>query len=118
MARLTTYNNSIFASIVSILGTGMMLLSMVGFLANEWGVGIVFLLLGIGMTMGAAKISEEKAFQAWWKQVRDANLEPEISKSVQVAVDIYNKNPRKQTLEKIRELNPAAAAQIERGIAK
>jgi ATP phosphoribosyltransferase regulatory subunit len=57
--------------------------------------------------------SDNKAFKKWWKQITDANLEPEIAKSTYIAMEIYNKNPQKRTLDKIAQLNPSAAEMIQ-----
>lgn len=112
------YRNSFLASIVSIIGCGMVLYGIVSITEGEAATGLGKIVMAVPFLIGGKWISSNKAFNKWWKQVKDLNLEPEIAKSVDTAVAVYAKNPEKRTLEKIRELNPAAAAQIERGIAK
>lgn len=67
---------------------------------------------GVVLIIAGKLISNEKTFKTWWKQVTDANLEPQIAQNVSTAIAVYNKNPQKRTLKKIAELNPAAAEQI------
>ena len=109
------YRNSLLASLVSIAGC----------LVGMAGIGLLFSGVipgGIGLIAAAAallylakQISNKKAFDKWWKQIRQAGLEPEIRNSLDVAVEIYKKNPEPRTLEKIRALNPAAADYIKNG---
>lgn len=115
------YTNSFFASVVSILGCTLAACGIGVIIEPEdmgVGVGIVLILLGLALIVQGKRISENKKFKKWWKQIEDNHLEPEIAKSAELAVTIYNKNPQKRTLEAIRKLNPAAAAQIEKSIAK
>lgn len=114
----TRYSNSILATLVSALGGCMVAGGIVALFSGEVGVGFVLILIGASMMACAKWISDNKAFNRWWKQVQDANLEPEIAKSTELAVEIYRKNPEKRTLEKIRGLNPSAAAHIERNLSK
>ncbi len=58
-------------------------------------------------------ISRDDAFEQWWQQICAAKLDVEIARSQSVAVQVFKKNPQKRTLEKIRVLNPTAAAYIE-----
>ena len=99
------YKNSVMSSVVSILGCVM---AIAGFAEMMIPVG----LLGIALAIWGKIISDNKAFKTWWKQVTDNNLEPRIAQSVDVAMQIYNKNPQGRTLKKIEELNPEAANQI------
>lgn len=112
------YRNSFLASIVSMFGCGMALYGIMMIKEGEVGGGLCAILAAVPFLLGGKWISNNKTFNKWWKQVKDANLEPEISKSIGIAIEIYNKNPGKRTLEKIRELNPAAAAQIEKSLSK
>lgn len=110
------YKNSFLASLVSILGCVMVMGGIATF-GEDAGAAIIFIIIGIAMAIWGKSISEDKAFKKWWKQVEDNNLEPQISQNIQLAVDIYNKNPQKRTLDKIEQLNPAAAAHIRNSIA-
>lgn len=102
------YKNSFLASVVAILGS---LLGVVGFLYFEESVGlaIVLVVAGIALIAFGKKISEDKSFKVWWKQVIDAGLEPRIAEDAKIALEIYKKNPQPRTLKKILSLNPSAA---------
>lgn len=115
MARITIYKNSVLATIVSFLGYFGIAMGAVGLVDGEILVGMVCMLIGIGLMVVAGWISSYKAFRKWWKQVEKQGLIPEIQKSAETAVAVYRKNPEKRTLDKIRGLNPQAAAYIEGG---
>lgn len=106
------YRNSFIASIISLFGCA---LACFGIMDN-WNIGLI--LAAIPFLIGGKLYSNHVAFRKWWKQVEKANLVPEISRSVDTAVAVYKKNPTKQTLSKIRTLNPQAAAHIERALQK
>lgn len=108
------YKNSFLASIVSLLGCGLLIVGIQE--ATSYGIvyGIPWIAGSIPFLVLAKIISSQKAFKKWWKQVEKANLVPEIAKSTQTALDIYSKNPQNRTLKKIAVLNPEAAAIIER----
>lgn len=111
------YKNSFLASLVSIIGCIFCLCAILGCVDGDPS-ALVLLLPGIPLLIWARVISDNKRFKKWWKQVTDANLEPQIAASVQTAIAIYNKNPQERTLKKIEELNPAAAANIRDQLAR
>lgn len=108
------YKNSFIASMISIIGCAMII---AGFAD---GFQIVPILCGIPCLIGGKLysnwVADRKAFKKWWKQIKDANLEPRIAESEELALEIYRKNPERRTLEKIRALNPTAAALIEKSL--
>lgn len=106
------YRNSFLASVVSIFGCVLFLGGIAIISEGDVGAGIVTIVLSIPLLLWAKKISNDKAFKKWWKQITDNNLEPQIAQNVSTAIAIYNKNPQKRTLDKIAQLNPAAAEQI------
>lgn len=110
---LIWYKNSTLASLVSLAGCVMVLVCF-GIANSNETVATVLLFPGIALVIAGKLISMDKAFKDWWKQVEDNHLEPAIAASVDVAVAIYNKNPRKRTLKKIAELNPSAAEAIKK----
>lgn len=111
------YRNSFLASAVSIFGCVLCMSAIVGCIEGDPST-LVMLIPGIALVIWARNISHNKAFKKWWKQVTDANLEPQIAANVQTAIAVYNKNPQERTLKKIEELNPAAAAQIRAQLAQ
>jgi hypothetical protein len=111
------YKNSFLASVVSIIGCAAILVGIYSIVDETIVEGVIAIVVGLALAIWGKQISENKAFKTWWKQVTDANLEPQIAQSVDVAIQVYNKNPQKRTLKKIAELNPAAAESIERQLA-
>lgn len=109
------YTNSFLASVVSVAGCGLAIGGVLVIKEGEVGLGIILFLLAVPFLIGGKRISENKAFKKWWKQVENANLIPQIVNSAETAMEIYKKNPQKRTLEEIRKLNPIAAAAIENG---
>ena len=112
---LIWYRNSFLASLISIAGCASGMLAVSFLLSGNVSEGILCAVIAAGLLYGGKKLSQKKAFEKWWSQVKKANLEPEIRRSKETAVEIYKKNPEKWTLEKIRRLNPEAAAYIENG---
>ncbi|MDO5401019.1 MAG: hypothetical protein Q4F17_08575 [Eubacteriales bacterium] len=117
----TSYEGAPLATMVSFVGRAigsLMVLSGVMALFSKELMGIPIAALGIGIGIGAellsGKIAEHTQFQKWWKKVKKANLEPQIAANLNVAIDIYNKNPQQRTLDKITALNPAAGEYIRR----
>ncbi len=108
------YRKSFIASMISIVGCTLIIMGFAD------GFQIVPILCGIPFLIGGKLYSNwvagRKAFNRWWKQVKDANLEPRIAESTELAFEIYQRNPEKRTLEKIRTLNPEAAARIENSL--
>lgn len=109
------YKNSILASIFSIFGSGFVAMGVMFVIEEGEIVGaIVMAALGIAMILLGRNISQNKAFKKWWKQqIEEKGLVPHIVASMDIAVQIYNKNPGTRALKKIRQLNPAAADWIE-----
>lgn len=128
MARIsyTVYNNSILATILSFLSRIFALFGIAmaigGVLDGEFGMlggGVAFFVLfGIGGTALAENINTHQSNVKWWKNtIVKQGWEAQIPNSVDVCFQVYNANPRQWTLNKIRELNPSAAAQIQQALA-
>ena len=112
------YKNSFLASVVSILGCICVLGGIMSIRDGETATGIIAIIISLPFLIGGRVISQNKSFKKWWKQVEDANLEPQIAQDINTAIAIYNKNPQNRTLKKIEQLNPAAAEQIRKSISK
>ena len=110
------YKNSFLASLVSIIGC-LIILGGIAMFSDSIGGAIAMIVVGLALAVWGKIISDAKAFKTWWKQVADAGLVPQIAQNTATAIAVYNKNPQKRTLEKIRELNPVAAQQIAASIA-
>lgn len=107
------YRNSFLASLVSIIGCLLIIVALGISGEVDLTTTVLLIICGIPLIVWGKIISNNKSFKKWWKQVTDANLEPQIAQDVSTAIAIYNKNPQKRTLKKIAALNPAAATQIQ-----
>ena len=112
------YKNSFLASVVSILGCICVMVGVLEFDMLHTEELITVFAIGAALLIWGKKISADKSFKKWWKQVEDANLINAIRTDSNVAITIYQKNPCKATLKKIQELNPAAAELIAQSKAK
>ena len=111
------YKNSFLASVVSIIG-GIMFFGGIATFASNVAGAIAMMAVGVVLMIWGKRISDNKAFKKWWKQVEDNNLESAIAQNLNTAITIYQKNPQKRTIKKIEELNPQFATYITENIAK
>lgn len=127
MARVTytVYKNSILATLVSFLSQAMgmvwLIAAIVALVNGEFsvfGIGaVLFVVFGIGGALLAESINTLQCNSKWWKEtVRKQGWEAKIPNSADACFAIYNANPCKWTLNKIRKLNPSAAAQIQQAL--
>ena len=105
---LIYYQNSLLASVVSVFGCIAVIIGLSDAVSEKY----LLIALGIGLLICGKVISNRKAFKKWWKQIQDAGLEVYIQDDIDTAKMVYSKNPKRMTLKKIAELNPAAAAAI------
>lgn len=128
MARIsyTVYKNSVLATIISFLSQAIavfgIIVAIAGVADGEFsmlGAGAaLFVIFGIGGTALAENINIQQSNVKWWKEsVENPGWAARIPDSVEVCFQVYNSNPRPWTLNKIRELNPSAAAQIQQALA-
>lgn len=125
MARITYYKNSFLASVISILSSllGMFggLLLVIAVLDGSFGdIPAALACLAVAVCGGslAGRISQNKVNTEWWQeQIQKQGRESQIAGSVDFCFQVYNANPNQWTLNKIEELNPAAAAQIRQSLA-
>lgn len=122
----TAYNNSVLATIISFLSRIFAMLgifiAITGVMDGEFsllGMGaVIFVAFGFGGSALAENINTHQTNIQWWKNsIKKQGWEAQIPNSVDVCFEIYNANPNQWTLNKIQELNPLAAAQIQRAIA-
>lgn len=107
------YRNSILASIISIFGCAFVIVS-IPEIAIAWPATIV----GVVMCILAKRISNNKVFKRWWDGVIGTGRVARMKTERELCIEVYNENPEKQTLKKIREINPEAAEWIEQNISK
>ncbi len=105
------YRNSILASIISIFGCVSIIIS-IPEIAVAWPATII----GLGMCILGKKISDIKAFKTWWDTIIGTGRATRMRTERNICVEVYNENPGKHTLKKIREINPEAAGWIEQQI--
>ena len=124
--RVTTFKNSVLATIISFCASMVMLfgsmLAAAGIVEmfdngfSRDGIsgilcGLCIVALSIGIMVVAHKVSENAAFKAWVRQIK--GLEPAIRASVDVAVKVYMTYPCPRTLHFISKLNPMAGPLIQ-----
>lgn len=107
------YRNSILASIISITGCIFVIMSIAEF-SDAWPATFI----GLAMCMLGKGISVNKAFKTWWDTVVGTGKAAQMRTDQELCVEVYNKNPGKRTLKKIREINPVAGEWIEQHISK
>lgn len=110
------YRNSFLASVVSIFGCGLIMVAIMG-LVEGAPAALVCAIPGVALAVWGKKISGDKSFKKWWKQIQDNNLEPVIARDLNTAIAIYQKNPQPRTINKIATLNPSFAQHIQQNIA-
>lgn len=112
MARIRVYKNSIVASILSVIGYTFLMIGIVVAVNESVPGGIIIALLGVGLAIWGARISEKKQFRTWKNKIESTGLTGRIREDVNVAVMVYNSNPSKQSLSYISQLNPVAGELI------
>ena len=110
---LIYYKNSFWASVVSLLSCGMIMIGIMFLVDSMILEGIIFILLGIPLFLLGRRISQNKAFKKWWAELEKKGVIAQAASSTDVAKAIYKKDPQKRTLEAIRKINPIAAMEIE-----
>ena len=110
------YKNSFLASLVSIVGC-LMVMGGIATFGDEAVTAVILILIGIALAIWGKVISANKAFRKWWRQVEDKNLEDVISKDLNTAITVYQKNPQRRTIKKIATLNASYAEYIQQNIA-
>ena len=107
------YRNSFWASVLSIVGTGVVAGgAMIVLYKADLVYGFFFILLGLPMVIYARILGDKKDFQKWWSTHVDAEREKRIAESEEEAIAVYNKYPRQIMVKKLQELNPQAAEKI------
>lgn len=111
------YRNSILASIISIFGGVSVIISL-----SEIGTAWPMTIIGLAMCILGKIISnskaDNKAFETWWDTMIGTGKVARMKSDQELCVEVYNENPGKRTLKKIREINPEAGEQIERYISR
>lgn len=117
MARITIYKNSILASIISIFSYLIMLGGIMIAFDGEILGGILLFVAGVGVAALAAWVSQQASFRKWIKKLKKDGIIDRARTDGNLAVQIYNANPKPQTLKYLRSVNPAAAEHIARQVA-
>lgn len=109
------YRNSVLASIVSILGSVAVVGGVAMMPGGDTGMiiaGVFLIAAGIAMMIGGKFISRNKSYKKWWEEILTKVPPAHIAGNVNLAIQVYNANPKNWTLKKIEELNPTAAQLI------
>lgn len=110
------YTNSLFASAVSMLGCGLAMGGLVT-IGEDAQLSVFLIIIGAALILWGRYISNEKAFETWWQQVEQNGLEAHVATDLNVAIEVYKKNPQERTINKIATLNPQFADHIRKNIA-
>lgn len=109
------YKHSKLATFVSVLGTLIRYGGVLCLFSALIPAAAICLAIGIGCHFWA----EEIAFSAWKKVVQSKGYETKVMQGdLQTAIQLYNTNPMKKTVEYFDGLNPQVAAQIREMMAK
>lgn len=125
--RYTTYKNSILASAISVIGSIILVVTILGlvrmvielgFDADIFVVGMFNGAIGVGLQLLGVHISRAKQIKQFQKELKVQGQEVKIAASVEYAISIYNQLPGKEMLAYIGSLNPTAEKRIANSIAK
>ena len=119
MARvpITIYKKSFLASLVSIVGSIMMILG-ICLLFEELVAGIICAVIGVAFLLWAPIISERKLFKLWIKDLKNKGVIEQLSSSNELCMQMYQANPHKRTIKFIAKYNTAAAETISASLRK
>lgn len=112
MARIRIYKNSVVASILSMCGYGLAMVGLIVAFTESIVGGVIVALIGVGLALWGAKVSENKQFRVWKQKIESDGMTNRIKEDVKVAVMVYNSNPGKKSLAYISQLNPVAGELI------
>ena len=112
------YKNSFLASVVSVLGCVFVMVAIVEFEYLDMETIVPCVLAGVALMIWGKVISNNKAFKTWWKELEKKGVIAQLPNDTNLAIKVYQANPKSKTLNKIRELNPVAAQTIEQNIVK
>lgn len=103
------YALSKMATFLSVIGTLVRYGGVLCLFSAVIPAGIICILIGVGFHF----LAEYIGFEKWKKSVQSGGYEQEIREgNLNIAVQLYNKNPGKKTLKYFELLNPQVASQI------
>lgn len=107
------YSHSRGATILSVMGGVLKGIGLPMILL--YGVGIIFIGIGLGMQKLAEVVNRNKVFRMWLKSLSEQGILEKISYDTELAVHLYEANPDKKTLKYLEKANPKAAEIIRTG---
>lgn len=108
MVLLRYYKNSIPALFLSIFGSALQCLGVIGIFGN-FAMGLSFLVEGSLLFFWGKRCSQHKTFRQWQKANANVDLEGIIRSSTANAYAVYDKCPNIYTQRYIKKFNPEAA---------
>ena len=113
MARMpiTIYKKSPLATIISLLGSAMLMIGIV-MLFEEPGGAVICLLIAVGLMLWASAINKDKLFKLWIKELKAKGVIDQLATSKELCVQMYNANPNKKTIQFIAKHNPVVAEEL------
>ncbi len=131
--KVKIYNNSVLATLLSLLGSGAFAIGLLALFGGDFDVGIVLILAGavamiLAGAISAAKADKERAkqaaqmntaqpnpvnYDAWWAQITKQYPTSLIAQDVDVMVKVYNQSPdRRKTYAFFQMLAPEMAGYL------
>ena len=104
--RFKIYKSSVLATIVSIIGAVTCYGGILALFEKEFVAGIVCIIIGFIIQIGASEIAETAAFKKWKKAIVSKGYDQRVAQGdYTVAVQLYNQNPGEKTLKYFDTLN-------------
>ena len=115
MARmpLIIFKNSVLASILSVIGSCMLMVGLIMLFQDVW-VGIILLAVAASMILLGYRISEDKRYNQLIDDLEKKGLLQHLPNDIGLCLAVYRSYPSKATLKLIEGYNPTAAAEIRR----
>ena len=107
-----TYKNSFLASMISLFGSGFIFGGLYMITSGELGGAIAMIVVGLICVFGASAISNNKAFKAWVKGLKEKGILDQLATSDALCKQVYQANPKKQTIKLIEKYNTRVADEL------
>lgn len=111
------YKSSVAAAFVSICGAGFVYGAIVCLFTAAILPAIICGVVGVFLHSTAANMGEKAAFKKWTKKLAEAGYSQRIAQGdYALAVQIYNENPKEETVKYVASLNAGLASRLRAAI--
>ena len=113
MARvpITIYKKCFLATLVSIIGSIMLLIGICMLFEEPVG-GIICGVIGVAFLLWAPRIAESKRFKLWIKDLEKQGVIAQLPSSKELCMQMYQAYPNKKTIGFIAKYNPSVAEEL------